>query len=55
MKKDLDELMKQHDIDVLFVTGSAQHNPAMIYFAGTAHVSDAFLDKQCGKPAVRLR
>jgi Xaa-Pro aminopeptidase len=52
MKKDLDELMKQHDVDVLFVTGSAQHNPAMIYFAGTAHVSDAFLVKQRGKPAV---
>ncbi|MEL7591432.1 MAG: Xaa-Pro peptidase family protein [Anaerolineaceae bacterium] len=52
MKKDLDELMKQHDIDVLFVTGSAQHNPAMIYFSGTAHVSDAFLVKKRGNPAV---
>jgi Xaa-Pro aminopeptidase len=52
MKADLDKLMKQHDIDVLFVTGSAQHNPAMIYFAGTAHVSDAFLVKQRGKSPV---
>jgi len=52
MKKDLDELMKQHDIDVIFVTGSAQHNPAMVYFAGAAHVSGAFLVKKRGETAV---
>lgn len=52
MKTDLDKLMKQHDIDVLFVTGAAQHNPAMIYFVGTAHVSDALLIKKRGKEAV---
>lgn len=52
MKNDLDKLMKQHDIDVLFVTGSAQHNPAMVYFAGAAHVSDAFLVKKRAKPPV---
>lgn len=52
MKKDIDELMKQHDIDVIFVTGSAQHNPAMVYFAGAAHVSGAFLVKKRGETAV---
>ncbi len=52
MKSDLDKLMKQHDIDVLFVTGAAQHNPAMIYFVGTAHVSDAFLVKKRGHDPV---
>ena len=52
MKSDLDKFMKQHDIDVLFITGAAQHNPAMIYFVGTAHVSDAFLIKKRGKAPV---
>jgi len=52
MKSDLDKLMKQHDIDVLFITGAAQHNPAMIYFVGTAHVSDAFLIKKRGHDPV---
>lgn len=52
MKTDLDKLMKQHDINVLFVSGAAQHNPAMIYFVGTAHVSDALLIKIRGKQAV---
>jgi len=52
MKSDLDKLMKQHDIDVLFITGAAQHNPAMIYFVGTAHVSDAFLVKKRGHDPV---
>ncbi len=52
MKSDIDKLMKKHDIDALFIIGSAQHNPAMIYFVGTAHVSDAILIKQRGKEAV---
>jgi len=52
MKSDLDKLMKQHDIDVLFISGAAQHNPAMIYFVGTAHVSDAFLVKKRGHDPV---
>ncbi|HOW90862.1 MAG TPA: M24 family metallopeptidase [Anaerolineaceae bacterium] len=52
MKSDIDKLMKQHDIDVLFITGAAQHNPVMIYFVGTAHVSDAFLIKKRGHDPV---
>lgn len=52
MKSDLDRFMKQHDIDVLFITGAAQHNPAMIYFVGTAHVSEAILIKKRGKNPV---
>ncbi|MEN8242075.1 MAG: M24 family metallopeptidase [Chloroflexota bacterium] len=38
MKKDLDALMKQAGIDVLLVSGSATHNPAMTYFTGNVHV-----------------
>jgi Xaa-Pro aminopeptidase len=31
MKKDLDTLMKINDLDAIFVTGPAQHNPSMYY------------------------
>ena len=52
MKSDLDNLMKKHDVDMLFVSGAAQHNPAMNYFVGTAHVSDAFLVKARGRKPI---
>lgn len=52
MKSDLDILMKQREIDALLIIGAAQHNPAMVYFAGSAHVSEAVLIKQRGKEAV---
>ncbi len=52
MKTDLDKLMKKHNVDAIFIIGAAQHNPSMVYFVGTAHVSDAILIKQRGKEAV---
>lgn len=52
MKSDLDKLMKKNDVDVLFIIGSASHNPSMNYFVGTAHVSDAIFIKPRGKSAV---
>jgi Xaa-Pro aminopeptidase len=52
MKSDIDKLMKEHKIDVLLVTGAAQHNPAMVYFTGGGHVSDADLIKKRGHGAV---
>ncbi len=52
MKADLDNLMKKYGVDVILVTGSAQHNPAMIYFVGTAHVSEAILIKKRGSAPV---
>lgn len=52
MKTDIDKLMKKHGIDALFVIGAAQHNPSMVYFVGSAHVSDAVLIKLRGKEAV---
>lgn len=51
MKSDLDRLMKEHGVDVLLVTGTAQHNPAMVYFTGVAHVTNADLIKKRGEPA----
>lgn len=52
MKKDLDQLMQRLDIDVLLVTGAAQHNPAMVYFTGVGHVTGADLIKKRGGEAV---
>ncbi len=51
MKSDLDRLMKERGVDVLLVTGTAQHNPAMVYFTGVAHVTNADLIKKRGEPA----
>lgn len=45
MKKDIDRLMLEHQIDALFVCGSAQHNPAMTYFTGGVHLTQAELIK----------
>jgi Xaa-Pro aminopeptidase len=44
--------MKEKDIDALFVIGSANHNPMMAFFTGDVHVSDAYLLKKQGEPAV---
>jgi Xaa-Pro aminopeptidase len=51
MKSDLDRLMKEHGVDVLLVNGTAQHNPAMVYFTGVAHVTNADLIKKRDEPA----
>jgi len=52
MKKDLDQLMQKFDIDVLLVTGAAQHNPSMVYLTGGGHVTGADLIKKRGSEAV---
>lgn len=46
MKADLDKLMKDKKLDALLVTGNALHNPAMVYFTGGGHISDALLVKK---------
>lgn len=43
MKQDLDALMRKHNIDYLWVSGPAQHNPNMVYFTGDCHVTNADL------------
>lgn len=52
MKKDLDRLMQENQIDVIFVVGATQHNPAMVYFSGRAHVLQAELIKVVGKEPI---
>lgn len=53
MKNEIDELMQKHELDALLVTGAAQHNPAMIYMTGIAHITSADLIKKRGcKPVL---
>jgi len=52
MKKDLDQHLKQHDADALWVTGPSQHNPPMIYLTGGGHMTKADVIKQRGKDTV---
>jgi Xaa-Pro aminopeptidase len=44
--------MQEHDLDAILVTGSAQHNPAMVYFTGNVHVSQGDLVKRRGAEPV---
>jgi Xaa-Pro aminopeptidase len=52
MKSDIDTLMQSANIDALLVTGPGQHNPAMVYLTGVAHMTSAELIKVRGKPAL---
>ena len=52
MKADLDLLMQSSGIDALLVTGPSLHNPAMVYFTGLAHVSQADLVKRRSHPGL---
>ncbi len=45
MKSDLDQLMKEINLDAIVVTGPAQHNPAMYYLTGGGHLTSAELIK----------
>ena len=52
MKTDLDALMQSRNIDALLVSGPGQHNPAMVYLNGGAHLTDAYLVKKRGTGAI---
>jgi len=52
MKQDLDHIMQEQDIDALWISGAAQNNPDMVYFAGIHHVSSADLIKVRGQEPV---
>ncbi len=53
MKTDLNRLMQENNIDALLVTGSAQHNPAMVYLTGGGHMTSADLIKpRDGEPVL---
>jgi Xaa-Pro aminopeptidase len=50
MKSQLDQLLKEHQADGLWVTGPAQHNSAMVYLTGGGHLTQADAIKLYGKP-----
>ncbi|MCC6147168.1 MAG: aminopeptidase P family protein [Anaerolineaceae bacterium] len=52
MKKELDSLMQEYEMDALLVTGAGDHNSAMVYFTGGAHLTQADLIKPRGQTAV---
>lgn len=52
MKSDLDALMRARKLDALLIFGDAEHNPAMYYFVGGGHISDALLIKKVGNEPV---
>ncbi len=52
MKSDLVQLMREHAIDGLFITGAGHDNPAMVYMTGGMEVNHADLFLQPGKPGV---
>ena len=51
MHSDLDRIMRENGIDALWVTGTGDHNPNMVYFTGLHHITNAELIKPLGKPA----
>ncbi|HUV15779.1 MAG TPA: Xaa-Pro peptidase family protein [Pelolinea sp.] len=52
MRSDLDAIMKEQNIDALWVMGAMNHNADMVYFTGVHEVKQADLFKQVGKPPV---
>lgn len=52
MKKDLDALMQKYGLYAVLITGPAQHNPAMVYMTGVAHLSYADVIKKRGSEPV---
>lgn len=43
MKQQIDALMQQNGADALWISGAGQHNSAMVYFTGIAHLTGADL------------
>ncbi|MDA1329636.1 MAG: aminopeptidase P family protein [Chloroflexi bacterium] len=52
MKSDLLALMRDANLDALLVLGDALHNPAMVYFTGVAHVTEAALVLKRGEDPI---
>ncbi len=48
MKSDIDRYLKENNADALWVTGSAQHNPTMVYMTGGGHMTQADVIKKIG-------
>jgi hypothetical protein len=54
MKSEINKLMKEQGLDALWVMGSGDHNPNMVYFTGLHHITIANLFILQGKEPVLL-
>ena len=54
MKKDIDQLMREHNVDVIWVRGAATNNPTMYYLTGGGHITNADLFYRAGKTPVLM-
>jgi len=54
MKKDLDCLMAERDLDAFVVTGPARDNPAMAYMTNGAHLTQGFVIQKRGQEPVLI-
>jgi len=52
MKADLDQYLQKNQADALWVTGPAQHNPAMVYMTGGGHLTQADVIKISAKEPI---
>lgn len=52
MKADIDALMQARQLDAILVTGPGDHNPALVYLTGGAHLTHADLIKLRGAEPV---
>ena len=52
MKSDLDHLLRENQVDALWITGPAQHNPSMVYLTGGGHMTQADVFKKVDQPAI---
>lgn len=52
MRDQIDALLQSRQLEALVVLGPGQHNPAMVYMTGGAHLTDAILVKPVGRPPV---
>ena len=51
MKNNLDQLMTKNNADAIWISGPTQHNSAMVYMTGLAHVTSADLFKKLAETA----
>ena len=52
MRSEIDQLMCDNHVDIIWVTGAGQNNPAMVYLTGGIEVTQADLFKRVGEPGV---
>jgi len=52
MRSDLDQWMKEQNVEALWVLGDMKHNPDMVYFTGVHEVRQVDLFKRIGKPPI---